>query len=206
MRATPYFAFWATAVLLAIGVAVRRRSRLIILKRDYWRWLLAPWRLTTFAIATTGLVVVAPLMRDPFWDRVDASFMSVLTFATAPWAIGSLWRAVFRNGSPVEGYVALCAALFSASWSFDLYQAARLGFYPDVWWLNLLASSSLYVLAGVFFSLDGSADRGTTLAFLAARWPPRRTEAEFRRILWPATLYMLAVSVAVLAPFVWSLR
>jgi hypothetical protein len=204
MLATLYPASWMIATAVAIAVAIRHRAQLIICRRDYWRWLLAPWKLTTFAIAAAGLIAIAPLMHDPYWDRVDAAFMAVLTFMTAPWAVGVVWRSLFRSARPAETYVAVCAALLSAGWSFDAYQTLRLGAYPDVWLPSLIASATLYLMAGLLWSLDWSRERGMTLAFMHAQWPSPASGPVFRRIMWPATLYMLFVALTLIGPFVWD--
>jgi hypothetical protein len=57
--------------------------------RAYWRFVARPWNLATFAGAMAGLVLVAPYTGDLTWDYVDAVFMSVLTFASAPWLVGT---------------------------------------------------------------------------------------------------------------------
>lgn len=208
MRAALYPASFTLAMVVAVAVAVaiRHRARLAIFQRDYWRGLLAPWKLATFAIAATGLMGAAPFMGDPYWDRVDAAFMSLLAFLTAPWVVGTLWRALCKRATGVEAFVAACTALFSANWSFDLYQAARLGSYPEIWLLNSLATSSLYVMAGLFWSLDWSPQRGVSFAFVDAQWPTRKRAPDFAKIMWPAMLFMLSVSIAVIAPFVWDRR
>jgi hypothetical protein len=204
MRAALYPASWLIVLAIGIAVAIRHRTRLTLFRLDYWRWLLAPWKLATFVIATSGLIAIAPLMHDPYWDRIDAAFMSMLTFLTAPWAVGVLWRALSRKTSTAEVFVALCAVLFSASWSFDAYQTIRLGVYPDIWQLNLAASSALYVMAGVFWNLHWSLGRGVSFAFLDSEWPARTIAPSFSKIVWPATLLMLSTSIAVIVPFVWD--
>ncbi|MBI4608682.1 MAG: hypothetical protein HY726_06730 [Candidatus Rokubacteria bacterium] len=43
-------------------------------------------RAVTFAVAAMGLSLIAPYTGDPR-DYVDAAFMSVLAFSSAPWAV-----------------------------------------------------------------------------------------------------------------------
>ncbi len=100
----------------------------------YWRFLARPWKLTTFAVAAAGLIVIAPYTGDPTWDHVDAAFMSILAFGTAPWAVETLYRAVRDRVPRRQTFVALCVWLFSASWSYDLYLLVRDGHYPVTWW------------------------------------------------------------------------
>jgi hypothetical protein len=191
---------WIAAVAIAVAVVARQPARIALCRPEYWRWLLVPWKLLTFAIATLGLIALAPFMRDPYWDGIDVLFMSLLTFATAPWVVAVLWRTLLRKASRVESYVAVCAALFSASWSFDLYWTLRNGAYPDVWLPNLLASSSLYLMAGLFWNLGWSPRRGVGFAFRDGEWP-RASAQRFAPIKRVALVYMLCVAVAVIVPF-----
>jgi len=45
-----------------------------------------------FLIALSAIVILAPYTGDPTWDYFDAAFMSILTYITAPWSVGTLFR------------------------------------------------------------------------------------------------------------------
>ena len=77
-----YTAFWITACLIAVAIAVVQRRRIQLFDSAYWRFLARPWRLTTFFVAALSLIVFAPYTGDPTWDYVGATFMSVLACAT----------------------------------------------------------------------------------------------------------------------------
>ena len=141
-----YIAVWGSACALAAVLAALRWRTLAISRRAYWIGMTRAWKLVTFAMAFAGIVLVAPRSGDPTWDYTDAAFMAVLTYTTAPWTLGVLWR--WRRSSPVERYVAACVWLFSASFSYDLYIFLRNHFYPLTWWSNLIVSSGLYGLGG----------------------------------------------------------
>jgi hypothetical protein len=49
------------------------------------------WKIVTFIISAIGLTVIAPYTGDPTWDYVDAAFMSILTYTTAPWVVGTIY-------------------------------------------------------------------------------------------------------------------
>jgi hypothetical protein len=190
-----YLLAWMAAVLAAVIVAVKHRRRVSLFGSEYRRFLLARWRLATFAIATTGLVVIAPATGDPTWDYYDAAFMAILTFATAPWALGCLFRALRgRRRDPVEIYVAACAWMFSASWSYDLYILLRDGLYPPGWVSNIGASSILYGAAGLFWSLEWRPGRGVTFSFLEPDWPAAGTGTHFGKVLGYAVAFMALVT------------
>jgi hypothetical protein len=117
--AIAYTAAWILACAGAVALVVRAPDRFALLRRAYWRALLVPWKLATFALATSALAIAAPYTGDPTWDWVDALFMAALTYATAPWALGVLWSVARRRLARSQAYVAACAWLFTASWSYD---------------------------------------------------------------------------------------
>lgn len=190
-----YMAGYAAALGLAAWLAVRERRCLSLLSRTYWRLLSARWKWLTFTIATLGFVGIAPYSGDPTWDYADAAFMSLLTFATAPWAIGTLYRWGHGQACPSHAYIALCLWLFSASWSYDLYILYRDGNYPITWLANLFASSVLYVAAGMLWNLEWRPERGVIFAFMDQHWPrPAPAGSGFRRIFGYALPFMLLVA------------
>jgi hypothetical protein len=176
---------------------VRWRARVALFHRSYWRWLLEPWKVATFAVAALVLILAGPYTGDCDWDGPVSLLMSALTFATAPYTVGALWR----RRSVVAVYVATCGMLLSASWSFDLYWFWRRGFYPDSWLGNLSASSALYLSAGLLWSLDWTPDDGWILAFRESVWPPLRAAPPFRRLALPVLTLMALVGAFVLLPF-----
>jgi hypothetical protein len=191
-----YTVTWASSCLVAGGLFLTNPRAYALVRPEYWRFLAQPWKLVTFAAAMAGLMFVAPYTGDPTWDYFDAAFMSVLAFCTAPWAVGVLYRRLRgETAARRQSFVALCLWLFSASWSYDLYLLTRDGAYPVTWWANLFASSLLYLCAGLFWSLDWQAGRGPTFAFMEPHWLSAPAPAPFRRVLWPALLLMVVVSL-----------
>lgn len=197
-----YLALWAGACVAAVAICVRDRRAFAFSHRAYWAFVFTPWKLATFCVAAAGLTLIAPYTGDPTWDYADALFMSVLTYASAPWAVGALYLAVRRRLPLKQAYVAACAWLFSASWSYDLYLLLRDGEYPFTWLANLFASSVLYVSAGLLWNLDWKEGRGVVFAFTESGWPAPGGPRTFARILWFALPFMVIATVAVLS-FVW---
>lgn len=196
-----YLCLWLAACVGALVVLVRRRPG--ILSRGYGRFLCQPWKLATFVIAATGMTVIAPWTGDPTWDYFDALLMSLLTFVTAPWSVGILYRLPQRRASLADAYVAACLWLFSASWCYDLYLLWRDGTYPITWWSNLLASSILYLLAGMMWNLEWQPGRGGHFAFMEQDWPMRPANA----LTWRLAVLLLPIMLLVAAlilPFLWG--
>ena len=154
----------------------------------------------TFVVAGTGLTIMAPYTGDPTWDYIDAAFMSVLTFTTAPWVVGTLYLSARRRVSWVHTYVAICIWLFSASWSYDLYLVIRDGTYPNTWLPNIFASSVLYASAGLLWNLEWRENRGVIFGFMESNWPEKCSVTKFRNILWFALPLMVLVT-SMIIPF-----
>ncbi|HXF65089.1 MAG TPA: hypothetical protein VNK67_00115 [Burkholderiales bacterium] len=197
-----YLAAWMVACLAAIAVFWRRRRAFAVSHATYWRFLFVPWKVITFAIAALGITLIAPYTGDPTWDHFDAAFMSVLTYLTAPWAVGAIYLSLRGRLPAFQAYAAACAWLFSASWSYDLYLLLRDGHYPGTWLPNLFASSVLYVAAGLLWNLDWRAGKGVVFAFTEPGWPAPPEAGAFRRIVWYALPFMIIAAVAILS-FVW---
>lgn len=198
-----YIAAWAAACLVALALVVRRPRDFEIAGAAYRRYLLQPWKIATFLLAAAGITLIAPYTGDPTWDYVDAPLMSVLTFATAPWAVGTLYRALRRRAGMKQAFVALCAWLFSASWSYDIYLVFRDGVYPATWWANLAASSLLYLPAGMLWSLEWRPGRGVVFGFMENDWPDPAHCGGFAKLVWFALPIMLLAGALIL-PFLWD--
>lgn len=193
-----YVGAWVVACIVAVAVGWRRRRDLTLLSAGYRRFLCQPWRLGTGIVAIVGLTVVAPHTGDPYWDYTVALLMGVCTWLSAPWVVGLALRWHRHPRSLAEAYVAACAWLFSASWSYDGWNLIRLGHYPLTWIANIGASTGLYVLAGLMWSLDWSPERGVHLATARDDWPDASPHAVFLRLLPYAAPIMLVVGFAIL--------
>ncbi len=199
-----YIACWVTACLAAGAELALKRRSYALFTRAYWRFVARGWKVATFAVALAFFVVAAPHTGDPTWDWIDASFMSVLTFATAPWSVGVMVRGVRRKLPRRQMFVAGCVWMFSASWSYDLYILLRDGFYPPTWSSNIVASSVLYACAGMMWSLELRPGRGLTFAFLEPEWFETHAGGSSFRVIAFALVFMALVA-AMMLPFVWEL-
>lgn len=144
------------------------------------------------------MTVIAPYTGDPTWDYFDALFMSLLTYFTAPWAIGVIYKAAKKELPIKQAYVALCVWMFSASWSYDLYLLIRDGFYPTTWFYNIPASSVLYISAGLFWNLDWIKGKGVIFSFMDSDWPVPSLHTVFPKIVLFALPFMVLVTFLIL--------
>ncbi len=195
-----YMAGWLSACVIAAFVIYFRRHEIELFDRIYWRMLFQRWKFVTFLIASATMAAMAPYTGDPTWDYVDAGFMSILAYATAPWVVGILFRTFRRQRHWSLLYAAICVWMFSASWSYDGYLVLRDGSYPFTWLPNIFASSVLYLSAGLFWSLEWNEGRGVHFGFTETGWPQPSYTANFNRILWYALPFMLLVA-AMIIPF-----
>ena len=196
-----YLVCWAFACLVALVLYIRDKNAYALSHVEYWRFLFVRWKVITFIIAATGMTVIAPYTGDPTWDYADALFMSVLTFLTAPWSIGSIYKVLKKEIPFQQGFVAVCLWMFSASWSYDVYLLIRDGKYPATWFANIFASSVLYLLAGLLWNLEYRLGRGAIFSFMEADWPTPANNVVFPKILWFALPIMALVTALILSFF-----
>jgi len=199
-----YVAVWSLACALAAVLVVRHRAGFELAQGAYLRFLFAPWKVATFLLSAGFFVLAAPYTGDPTWDRVDGAMMATLTYATAPWSIGVLYRVIRKkeSWSPKRVYVAASAMLFSSSWCYDGYLLARDGRYPATWCSNLFASSILYLCAGLFWNVTYRAGRGVAFAFATDDWlAPVAVRGRARWAMAGVALLFAGIVVVAMLPF-----
>jgi len=197
---TAYLSAYTVACLVAAFLLVRERKSLVLFKPAYRTYMKSAWKLLTFAIASIAMVVMAPYTGDPTWDYFDAAFMSILTFLTAPWAVGTLYLALRGRANVVHVYIAVCVWMFSVSWAYDVYILLKHGYYPPTWLPNIVLSSILYFAAGLMWNLQRKARRGVVFGFMEPDWPNPAHELGFRQVMWFALPIMILVTLMI-APF-----
>ena len=197
---TAYLASYSLACVVAAIFMVRERDRLVLFQPRYRQFLLSKWKLGTFAFASLAMTIMAPYTGDPTWDYFDAAFMSILTFLTAPWAVGTLYLALRRQAKPVHVYIAVCVWMFSASWAYDVYILIKNGYYPPTWLPNIVLSSILYFVAGLMWNLQKKEGRGVVFGFMEPGWPNPEYDIGFRQVFWFALPIMILVT-GMIAPF-----
>lgn len=185
-----YTLVWSVCLLLAIILFFRKKQ----LKKnlsEYLRFLFEPWKAVTFLIAASGLTLVAPYTGDFTWDYTDGLFMSILTFTTAPWAVGTIYRTLTSRASWTDMYIALCLMLFTSSWSYDAYIWLRDGIYPDTWLSNLIISPNLYISGGLFWNLEHHPEKGLKFSFQRDAWYHESIRSSFAKLFWIALPFMV---------------
>jgi len=200
---TYYMIVWISACLIALGLIVRYRQSIAFLRIEYVRFLFKPWKVVTFLIATTAMTVAAPYSDDPTWDYFDSIAISTMTFLTAPWVMGAIWRCGTGRLPWAQAFVALCIMMFVPCWFYDMYILFRDGIYPETWLPNIPLSGSIYVLAGLFWNLDWRENEGVNFAFRWDDWPQGDGGSGFSRVIWYAVPFVVFVGFMV-GLFVWE--
>jgi hypothetical protein len=193
-----YLVCWISACMIAFFIFFKDRNTYPFFYRDYWLFLSKPWKVITFLMAASGMTAIAPYSGDPTWDYFDAIFMSCLTFITAPWAIGTLYKFAKKELPLKQAFVAVCFWIFSASWSYDLYLLTRDGAYPMTWSSNIPASSVLYISAGLLWNLDWRKEKGVIFAFMEKNWPSPSSLTIFPKIFGYASTFMVLVTFLIM--------
>lgn len=192
-----YIAAWSGLCVVAVVLFLRRPSEFAIGRGAYWHFLGETWKVATFLAGAALITLFAPYSGDPTWDHIDGFFMSVFCFTTAPWVVATLFFSARLQATWRETYIAICAWLFSASWSYDIYLLWRDRDYPSTWFPNLFASSVIYLAAGMFWNLEWQRGRGVIFSFMRKDWPSRPEQSAFFKLIGYAAIFAVPAIAAV---------
>jgi len=181
--------------LVAGAILLRDRKVLLPEFGDYFHFLSVPWKLGVFVPAALFVSFAGRFTDDETWDVVTGSGMSILTFLTAPWSIGLFYQVFTRQRPRRYLIVASALLLFSSSWFYDGYLLWRDGSYTQRWFGNLIASSTLYVAAGLFWNLEAWPGAGYRLSFGRPNWPKPPADTRFRPLI------LIAIPLVLIAAF-----
>ncbi|MEE8540168.1 MAG: hypothetical protein V3S66_00800, partial [Desulfobacterales bacterium] len=112
---------------------------------------------TKFFIYVAGsllLIVPVPYLNFHSWDYPIAVFQPVLSYLSAPWAVGVFYRAIKRITRRGELYVAFCMMLFTGSWSVETYLLFRDGYYMPDWLQNIPIGICCYLFVGLLWNIE----------------------------------------------------
>jgi hypothetical protein len=202
-----YIALWVSICVIAGIILVWDRRRLLPEWRAYLRFLGVPWKLWLFIPALVFVTFGGRFTNDETWDLVTGSGMAILTFLTAPWAVGLFYQ-VFARRKPMR-YLIVASALmlFSSSWFYDGYLLLRDGGYTRRWLGNLMLSPLIYVAAGLLWNLEAKGgggyhvDSGFRLSFVREDWPSPPVDKRFGPIMFLSIPFIL-IAAFVLVEFV----
>ncbi len=197
-----YLVGWVSFCVLALVLAVKDL-------RPQWAaefaFLTVPWKLALFAPALLFVTFAGRFTNDETWDVVSGGGMAVLTFLTAGWAVGTLFKVMVGDRPLSAAVVSVAVLLFSSSWFYDGYLLLRDGLYTRRWLGNLMLSPIIYVSAGLLLNLEVRG-HGLGLGFTRPDWPrPQGTGASW--LLAAAAVPLVLIAAYVLVGFVgWRFR
>lgn len=196
-----YLIIWLALCLLALIFAFRTL-------RPEWRleWALitVPWKLALFLPAILFVTFAGRFTNDETWDVVTGAGMSLLTFLTSAWAVGTAYKVLVGERPPVHLFIALVVALFASSWFYDGWLLLRDGAYTGRWLGNLMLSPIIYVSAGLLLNLERRGS-GIGFAFTRSDWPAVHNAAASPWLALGA-IPLVAIAAYVLIAFVrWEL-
>jgi hypothetical protein len=192
--------------LASVALVAARPASFSLTTRAYGVRLLRPWRLVTFVLSAAVFVLGAPYMGDPTWDRAVGALMSGFTYLLAPWSLGTLYRFVRRRASVQAALVAVAGWLLATSSCYETYLLFRDGRLPPTTFSNLVASSTAFFAAGLFWSLTYAPGRGVVFAFMLDEWPKGEEERRIAPGMVLVALFLAAVVLLMLWPFVAAMR
>jgi hypothetical protein len=202
-----YIAACALFCVIAAVLAVSNRRSLFPEWRAYLGFLCLPWKLCLFTIAFVFVTFAGRYTNDETWDWVTGSGMSILTFLTAPWAVGVIYQVLIGRRPIRYLVIAIALLLFSSSWFYDAYLLVRDGAYTRRWAGNLMLSPIIYLAAGILWNLEATAHRdfgdreGVRLSFVRTDWPSRPTNTSFQPLM-AVSIPLIAVAAFVIVAFV----
>ena len=205
-----YIAVWLSFCLAALLILLWDRKRLLPEWREYFSFLCVPWKLWLFVPAFLFVTFAGHFTNDETWDVVTGSGMAILTFLSAPWVVGLIFK-VFVGRRPLRYLiVALALLLFSSSWFYDGYLLWRDGAYTSRWLGNLMLSPCIYVAAGLLWNLEAK-DSGDfyeesrfRLSFTREDWPKRPVDTRFGPIIFVSIPFILIAAFVLVAFVGWK--
>ena len=192
-----YMFCWIILFVYALHLSLVYKISLY--SKEYFKYITHKWKVWLFILATCFITALAPISGDPTWDYVDSIFMSTLTYLTAPWAIGTIYKTLKTKKNYAVMYVAVCFAMFSSSWSYDAWMLYVLGMYPLTWVSNIPLSLGMYVLAGMVWNLSWVKNEGVVFAFRKTNW--LKMDSQFK-YLWGYVSVLSSVVFIELTSFI----
>lgn len=110
-----YLSVWITFFALSLVIVVKKLNSFKIEALKYWHYLTTLWKIITFTFAGTFISFAGPFTNDPTWDFVSGFGMSLLTYLTAPWAVGVIFQFIKKRHPLNEVIVAVTFWLVSSS-------------------------------------------------------------------------------------------
>ena len=189
-----YLPIWLALITIAICICIKNKENISLFTTAYARYILVKWKLIILFVSLILINVGSWFYYDPTWDYLNGTYMTILTYLTAPWVVGTIYR-------KKHTYVGCCIALFSCSWSYDAYLLIRDGVYTDFWLINLYMSLIGYILFGLLLNMQWTKDKGMVFGFMLNNWPALEANNNIKKIvlycmpfvIWLSFLFLVSI-------------
>lgn len=204
-RLMVYLGGWLAFCLFATYLVLSDRRKYLTEWALYRSYLTVPWKMFVFLPSFVFVTFAGRFTDDETWDVVTGAGMSLLTFLTAPWAIGIAFQVFFKRRAPRDLMVGVAMLFFSSSWFYDGYLFLRDGGYTTRWWSNLMLSPIVYLAAGILWNLEAKGRYGVGFGPSRADWPECPSDTRFYPLLVVAVPLMLIAAFVLVAFVRWRL-
>lgn len=146
---------------------INYKYSLTLFSKQYFLFIFQKWKIFTFFISLIFIFIFGSmeLMAESYLLSGSPGYIfifliSLLTYLTAPWAVGNLFGYFYNlNSNMIPGervfpYISLLLMLFVPSWMYDLNYLIIDGYYPSTFVYNFLRSVPIYILAGLFWNME----------------------------------------------------
>lgn len=167
-----YIFCWIILTFVWMILLIKNRNNIIIFQKKYFVFLFKKWKIFLFLLAVGLFSYISSLWFDPTWDIPETIIMSLLTFYTSVFSVGTLYR-FYRNIEKdyIKLYIAFIFIFFSSSWFYDAYAIIFLTWYSPLMWIsNLFISPFLYMFWWLTWSLDYTKKTGVIFVFTQKEW------------------------------------
>ena len=147
-------------------------KKILLFSKEYLYFISIKWKLLLFFTALGLLCLISYISKDPTWDIPETLIMSLLTFYTSPFSIGTIYRNLFWiQSNYIELYLSVILLFFSSAWFYDGYvYFILLWNYPETAFSNLFLSPFFYLLWGILWNLGYSKKDWVVLLFSRKEW------------------------------------
>lgn len=167
-----YLIFWLINCLITLFFIIKNKNKLLITSLIYINFLIVKWKIITIIFATIWVILTWIISKDPTWDIWISLWISFLYFYTSPYVIWIFYR--FFNWlykDLLNLYISIILLLFSSSWFYDWYNFIYLHwYYPETWISNFVFSIPIYIIAGMFWSLEYENWKWVFFSFQKKEW------------------------------------
>jgi len=149
-----YTLFYSSLLIFSSILILKNWREYNFLTRAYWRFIFTKTKFAIYVIGSLILIIPVPYLNFHSWDYPIATFQPILSYLSAPWAIGVFNNMLKGKARLDEIFVAFCLMMFTGSWSVEIYLLFRDGFYMPDWVANIPIGICCYIIVGLLWNIE----------------------------------------------------